>query len=90
MSAGIDAGYWRDVVGAEYDTLPRLSLTVAQAQRLWSIDAAIARRVLDSYVESGYLTVTPDGSYRRSDYAQAVAVGETADMIGAIGRRTRW
>ena len=79
MSAGIEAGYWRDVIGAEYDTLPRLSLTVAQARRLWSIDEAITRRVLDSYVESGYLTVTPDGSYRRSDYALVVAVG---------GRRT--
>jgi hypothetical protein len=76
VSAGIEAGYWRDVIGAEYDTLPRLSLTVAQAQRLWSIDEAIARRVLDSYVESGYLALTSDGAYRRSDYAQAVAVGK--------------
>jgi hypothetical protein len=75
MSAGIEAGYWRDVIGAQYDGLPRLSLTLAQAQRLWSIDEALARYVLDSYVESGYLTLTPDGSYRRSDYGRALAVG---------------
>lgn len=67
MSGNIEAGYWRDVIGAEYDGLPALSLTVAQAMRLWSIDGDIARRVLDSYVESGYLTLDADGRYRRSD-----------------------
>jgi hypothetical protein len=71
----IEAGYWRDVIGAEFDSLPTLSLTVAQAQRLWSIDEAIARRVLDSYVESGYLTITDDGRYQRSDSATALAKG---------------
>ena len=73
MNIGIEAGYWRDVIGAEFDSLPRLSLTVAQAMRLWAIDEAIARRVLDSYVESGYLTVTAEGQYQRSDYATALA-----------------
>jgi hypothetical protein len=68
VNTGIEAGYWRDVIGAEYDGLPRLSLTVAQARRLWAIDEAIALRVLDSYVESGYLTRTSDGRYRRTDY----------------------
>jgi hypothetical protein len=82
MSAGIEAGYWRDVVGAQYDALPTLSLTLAQAQRLWSIDEAMARRVLDSYAESGYLTRTRDGCYRRSDYAQAVAVGGSGRRSG--------
>ena len=92
MSADIEAGYWRDVVGAEYDTLPRLSLTVAQAQRLWSMDEAIARRVLDSYVASGYLTLTPDGVYRRSDYAKAAAVGAGRSWARSPGNagETRW
>jgi hypothetical protein len=70
----IDAGYWRDVIGAAYDGQATLSLTVAQAMRLWSIDEDITRRVLDSYVESGYLTLTTDGRYRRTDMATA-AVG---------------
>lgn len=70
-----EAGYWRDVVGAEYENQPRLSLTIAQARRLWSIDAETAQQVLDSYVESGYLTLTDDGHYRRSDYAIALASG---------------
>lgn len=75
MSSGIEAGYWRDVIGAGYDATPRLSLTVAQAMRLWSIDEATARRVLDSYVESGYLAVAPDGRYRRADVAMAAGAG---------------
>jgi hypothetical protein len=77
VNRGIEAGYWRDVIGAEYDGLPALSLTVAQAMRLYSIDWDIARRVLDSYVESGYLVVTSDGRYRRADYA-AAATGRGA------------
>jgi hypothetical protein len=75
VSSAIDAGYWRDVIGAEYDSTPRLSLTVAQAMRLWSIDERTARRVLDSYVESGYLVVASDGRYRRADAALALTAG---------------
>lgn len=77
MTNAIDSGYWRDVIGAEYDSTPRLSLTVAQAMRLWSIDERMARRALDSYVESGYLVVRSDGRYRRADVAMA--------FNGAIG-----
>lgn len=76
MSSAIDTGYWRDVIGAEYDSTPRLSLTVAQAMRLWSIDEGTARRVLDSYVESGYLVVTAEGRYRRADAAMVLAAGK--------------
>jgi hypothetical protein len=71
--SAIDAGYWRDVIGGEYDSTPRLSLTVAQAMRLWTIDEQTARRVLDSYVESGYLVVTADGRYRRADAAMMMS-----------------
>jgi hypothetical protein len=62
-----DAGYWRDVVGAEYETLPALSLTVPQAQRLWGLDESTCKYVLDSFVETGYLVRTPDGQYRRAN-----------------------
>ena len=55
MTAAIDRGYWRDVVGAEYDSLPELSLTLAQTQRLWNLDAETGRWVLESFVDSGYL-----------------------------------
>ena len=75
MSRAIDTNYWRDVAGAAYDGQPRLSLTLVQAQRLWSIDAETARSVLDSYVETGYLARTADGQYRRSDYTSVKAMG---------------
>jgi hypothetical protein len=81
VSNHIEAGYWRDVIGAEYDSLPRLSLTIAQAQRLWSIEADIARRVLDSYVDSGYLARTTDAQYRRAD--QALGLARAAGRTGA-------
>ena len=77
MDRRIEAGYWRDVIGAEYESLPRLSLTVTQAMRLWSIDEEIASRVLDSYVESGYLVRDADARYRRRD------VGRPATMTTA-------
>lgn len=67
MKPEIEIGYWRDVVGAEYDSLPNLSLTVAQAMRLWGIDESVCRRVLESYVESGYLVLTADERFRRAD-----------------------
>jgi Fic family protein len=73
VTDAIDAGYWRDVMGAEFESLPRLSLSLAQAQRLWGITEAMARRVLESYVATGYLTQTPDGHYQRTDYASAAA-----------------
>jgi hypothetical protein len=74
VSRAIDANYWRDVAGAAYDGQPTLSLTLAQAQRLWGIDEALARAVLDSYIETGYLTRSLDGQYRRSDVAIPAAM----------------
>jgi hypothetical protein len=62
-----DAGYWRDIMSAEYEGLPRLSLTVPQARRLWGLDERTCRYVLDSFVETGYLLRTPDGRYGRAD-----------------------
>ena len=78
MDRRIESGYWRDVIGAAYDGQPGLSLTVAQAMRLWAIDEDITRRALDSYVESGYLTLTTDGRYRRTDMATAAVGWEAA------------
>ena len=52
---------------------------MAQAVRLWSIDEDIARRVLDSYVESGYLTVTTEGRYLRTDVVTRRFVEEPTD-----------
>jgi hypothetical protein len=72
-----DVGYWRDVVAAAYEDLPALSVTFPQALRLWGLDEATCRCVLDSFVESGYLMCTHTGQYRRTDSAELVARART-------------
>ena len=39
----------------EFSELPTLCLTVAQAARLWEVDAATAAAVLDELTRHGYL-----------------------------------
>lgn len=53
------------MVKGEYLEMPGLSLTFRQAMRLWHLDAASCRRVLDVLVRSGFLTETRHGAYRR-------------------------
>ncbi len=75
-SEGSNIGYWRDMAAAAYEDLPGLSLTLAQARRLWHIDdERSCRVVLDSLVETGYLVRTPDARYRRADHPAVFAVG---------------
>jgi DNA-binding IclR family transcriptional regulator len=48
-------------VRTEYEEMPGLSVTVAQASRLWNIDAATTREVLNAMVDVGYLSAGPRG-----------------------------
>lgn len=48
-------------VRTEYEEMPGLSVTVAQASRLWNIDATTAREVLNAMVDVGYLSAGPRG-----------------------------
>jgi hypothetical protein len=50
-------------VDSEYQELPGLSLTAAQARRLWRLDPVTCDRVLESLVRAGHLRRTPDGMY---------------------------
>jgi hypothetical protein len=52
-------------IRAEYLEMPGLRLTVEQARRLYGIDEATCRLVLDALVESEFLCVKPDGTYAR-------------------------
>jgi hypothetical protein len=63
---------WQSLVLDAYAAQPTLSLTVRQAQRLWSMDAPTCQQVLDGLVRSGVLTRTVDERYCRSDYVGAV------------------
>ena len=57
-------------VRGEYREMPGLALTLAQAGRLWSLDAPTCTEVLTQLVETGYLSLRSDGAFcRASDRA---------------------
>lgn len=53
-------------ISVEYAEMPGLSLTVAQAQRLFSLRDDICTRVLDRLTETGYLRRDANGVYVRN------------------------
>ncbi len=59
---------WRSIVMEAYDEQPTLSVTLAQGQRLWGLDASTCGYVLDGLVESGLLVRSGTGQYCRADY----------------------
>ncbi len=56
------------VVG-EYLEMPGLSLTVAQARRLWGLDARTCERLLEELVGEHFLERTSRGLYVRLTHA---------------------
>jgi hypothetical protein len=50
-------------VRAEYREMPGLSLTTAQASRLWGVDHSVCEQVLRSLVADGALYHTSRGAY---------------------------
>lgn len=52
-------------VRREFDEMQGLSLTGAQACRLFGLDPAICSRVLFDLVDAGYLKFTPKGMFVR-------------------------
>lgn len=55
------------LVREEYLEMPGLRLTLAQAQRLWGLDAVTCESVLRELVEMKFLRCTPDGTVVRFD-----------------------
>jgi hypothetical protein len=53
-------------VRAEYIEMPGLRLRAEQVQRLCGIEQKVCRLVLDTLVHARFLSVNPDGQYRRS------------------------
>jgi hypothetical protein len=53
------------LVRAEYAEMPGLSVTLAQAQRLWRVDERTCRRVFDALIARGILRRTIKGRYVR-------------------------
>lgn len=54
---------WTNRIRAEYREMPGMSLTAAQASRLWGLDQARCHLLLDALVASGYLRRTAQGAY---------------------------
>ena len=52
-------------VRGEFREMPGLTLTLAQAGRLWSLDAAACAEVLSHLVSTGFLCRRPDGTFCR-------------------------
>lgn len=61
-----DDGMINRVLG-EYHEMPGLSLTLAQAARLWQLDAHACEAILGALVEQHVLRRTRDGAFVRCD-----------------------
>jgi N12 class adenine-specific DNA methylase len=66
-------------VRGEYREMPGLSLTAAQAARLWQVDHATSERILDLLTRERFLTKTPAGRF--------VAVPVARPIKASLGRR---
>jgi hypothetical protein len=58
---------WLCRIRAEYIEVPGLSLTRAQAKRLWGLDDATCDRLLASLVNARFLRLSASGTYVRAD-----------------------
>lgn len=57
-------------VRGEFREMPGLTLTLAQAGRLWSLDSATCSDILNHLVDAGFLCRRADGAFcRASDLA---------------------
>jgi hypothetical protein len=50
-------------IRGEYNEMPGLRLTLAQACRLWQVDAATCELLLDALLTERFLTRTADGAF---------------------------
>jgi hypothetical protein len=60
-----DPAYVATLIRAEYIEMPCLSVTLAQAARLWNIDRHECLEILESLMKEGFLHRSRD-SYRRA------------------------
>lgn len=57
-------------VQGEFLEMPGMRLTEAQARRLWNLDAASCRDLLDTLVDSHFLFRTRDGAFMRIEHGR--------------------
>ena len=54
-------------VRGEFNEMPGLQLTMAQAARLWGMDQNVCRAVIESLVDAAFLRWTPGGTVIRAE-----------------------
>ena len=54
-------------VRAEFNEMPGLRLTLAQATRLWRLEPAVCQEIIDTLVDSHFLRWTTSGMVMRAD-----------------------
>jgi hypothetical protein len=64
---------WVQIVRGEYEESPGLSLTCAQARRLWSLDAVLCDAVLERLIETGFLRRDHRAMFVRNDGMRSLA-----------------
>ena len=52
-----------DMVKAEYRDMPGLSLTKAQMQRMWGLDAYLCEALIDALVSARFIRRSANGGY---------------------------
>jgi hypothetical protein len=65
----MDLGALVDRVRGEFNEMPGLQLTEAQAARLWGVEKSACRRVVDVLVDADFLRRTSDGLIARASRA---------------------
>jgi len=70
-------------VQGEFLEMPGLRLTEAQARRLWNLDAAACRALLDALVDSQFLFRTRDGAFMRIEHARPLRVPAARRPVAA-------
>ena len=72
-------------IEAEYQEMPGLTITEAQALRLWALDNTTCRLALDTLVQRGILRRTRQEEYVRAEFSRLPAVSKH----GGVSRRAR-
>jgi hypothetical protein len=63
----MDARVLAERVRGEFNEMPGLQLTMAQAARLWGMDQKACRTVIEALVDAAFLRWTPAGTVVRME-----------------------
>jgi hypothetical protein len=70
-------------IQGEFLEMPGLRLTEAQARRLWNLDQALCRALLDALVHAKFLFKTRDGAFMRVETIPSKASLKSRKSIAA-------